>query len=81
MKNKTTVELIDIPSCSDKFEEGLFHMTLAATVRAREIQTSRLKSIRRGDKVKRYSHGPIVQSLIDVQNDMVDNEYLGVKSE
>lgn len=77
MKNKTTVELIDIPSCADQFEEGLFHMTLAATVRSREIQTNRLKHIRKGNSVKRYNHDPVVQALLDVQDGLVSKEYLG----
>ena len=74
-QRKTSVELVDRDKCVDMFEGGQYDATLAAALRAREIQIARLKEERKGN-VRRYPHKPTVQALLDVQAGHVGEEYI-----
>jgi DNA-directed RNA polymerase subunit K/omega len=74
-KVQATVERYDIDNCLTPFEGNRFRMILAASVRAREIATTRNIADKNGNR-KPYANKSVVESLCEIDQGTIGVEYL-----
>jgi DNA-directed RNA polymerase subunit K/omega len=75
IKAVNTVERYNIDNCLTPFEGNRFRMILAASVRAREIATTRNIADKNGNR-KPYPNKSVVEALCEIDQGVFGAEYL-----
>jgi DNA-directed RNA polymerase subunit K/omega len=75
IKAVNTVERYNIDNCLTPFEGNRFRMILAASVRAREIATTRNIADKNGNR-KPYPNKSVVEALCEIDQGQFGAEYL-----